>query len=356
MASQQQEGGATIRVGTRSSALAVVQAESVVAALQKAHPTLKFEIDAMKTMGDLDKITPLPDLGKGLWTSEFEAKLVANQLDLVVHSAKDMPTALPEGCVLGSVLEREDPRDVVIFRRTPKSADDTAPRDTYRQIADLPAGSIVGTSSVRRMAQLRRRYPALLFKDLRGNIDTRLRKLEAEGGAYDCIILAAAGMRRMDFGARIAQYLDSRTPGGGGIMHAVGQGALGLECRDGDARVLDVVRSVAHMPTFLAVLAERYVMRTLEGGCSVPIGVETDWSDDMKTLTLKATVVSLDGKQGVEAETTQEVSTFADADAIGKVVSDELIAKGAQKILDEINAAKAAAPAAGPKLVPATAS
>ncbi|CAK7223461.1 porphobilinogen deaminase [Sporothrix bragantina] len=323
----------TVHVGTRSSKLAMRQAVTVVAALEAANPGVNFVIDARETAGDRDKTTPLPNLGKGLWTSEFEARLVEGGLDLVVHCAKDMPTKLPAGCILGAILEREDPRDAVIF----------PPGTNYKSIGDLPAGSVVGTSSVRRSAQLRRRYPGLKFLDLRGNIDTRLRKLDdsvnpdraPDAPRYDCIILAAAGLKRMNLDGRISQYLQDDTSG---TLYAVGQGALAIEIREGDEQTQSLLKPIAHTPTMLECWAERAVMRQLEGGCSVPIGVECKWSgEDNSTLELKATVVSLDGKQAVDSSASQHVTTAEEADALGLHVAAIMVEQGAQNILDEIN-------------------
>ncbi|KAK3374085.1 porphobilinogen deaminase, dipyromethane cofactor binding domain-containing protein [Lasiosphaeria ovina] len=328
----------TIKVGTRRSALALKQVELVTAELKQAHPHVDFTVHPISVQGDRDKTTPLPDLGKGLWTSELEAQLESGGVDMVVHCLKDMPTTLPAGCALGCITRREDPRDVVIFRRP----------DAHTRLADLPAGAVVGTSSVRRAAQLRRAYPRLAFRDVRGNIDTRIRKLDDPDGPFDCIILAAAGLLRMDFGTRIAQFLDSATDGGG-MLHAVGQGALCLEVRDGDERTLALLKSIEHTPTMMACYAERSLMRTLEGGCSVPIGVETAWvggedeaeEEDQppkKTLLrIRAIVVSVDGKDAVESERTEEVASLAQADSLGKKIAQDLVEKGAQKILDVIN-------------------
>jgi hydroxymethylbilane synthase len=320
----------TIKVGTRRSALAMRQTELVIATLKRAHPHLDFSVHAISVMGDRDKTTPLPELGKGLWTSELEAQLASRDIDFIVHSLKDMPTSLPEGCVLGCVTAREDPRDVVIFNEAHEK------RGEYKTLRDLPEGAVVGTSSVRRAAQLRRRYPGLVFRDVRGNIETRLRKCDEDG--FDAIILAAAGLLRLDFGARIAQYLDSSTEGGG-LLHAVGQGALGLEVRADDERMKEILKAVEDTPTMVACFAERSVMRTLEGGCSVPIGVETAWVEEegKKKLQLRAVVVSLDGKQAVDGDRTQEITTLAEAEAMGKELAQKLAGMGAQKILDDIN-------------------
>jgi len=206
---------------------------------------------------------------------------------------------------------------------------------SYNSIAELPAGSMVGTSSVRRSAQITRRFPHLKFKDIRGNIGTRLNKLDAKDTDFKCLILAAAGLQRLGVGERITQFLDSKTEGGG-ILHAVGQGALGIEIRDGDQRMIDLLRPLADMDATLACLAERSLMRTLEGGCSVPIGVETEWIEKGKLL-MKAIVVSLDGTESVEVERLGEVLTEKEADEFGRTIAQDLVEKGASRILEAIN-------------------
>ncbi|KAK4122236.1 porphobilinogen deaminase [Parathielavia appendiculata] len=328
----------TLKVGTRRSALALRQTEVVIDALKRAHPHVTFEVHSVSVMGDRDKTTPLPALGKGLWTSELEAQLVSRELDVIVHSLKDMPTSLPPGCVLACVTGREDRRDVVVFSKQHEE------NGRYKTLADLPDGAVVGTSSVRRAAQLKRRYPGLVFRDVRGNIDTRLRKCDEEG--YDAIILAAAGLLRLDLGKRISQYLDSSSEGGG-LLHAVGQGALGLEVREDDDRMKELLKAVEDTPTMMACFAERAVMRTLEGGCSVPIGVETAWvegetvGDNKKKLRLRAVVVSLDGTQAVDGEATEEITSLAQAESMGKELAQKLAGMGAQQILDDINMGRA---------------
>ncbi|TVY42882.1 Porphobilinogen deaminase [Lachnellula occidentalis] len=315
-----------MHIGTRRSALAVVQAELILAALKKAHPEIEYEIHAMATMGDKNQTTALHEFGaKSLWTHELEAQLLDGTLDIIVHCLKDMPTQLPPRCVIGCITEREDPRDAVVMKRGLE----------FKTLADLPAGAVVGTSSVRRSAQVKAKYPALKFKDVRGNVGTRLGKLDAEDGEYSCLILAAAGLLRMDFGARITQYLDSKTPGGG-MLHAVGQGALAIEVREGDHKTIEVLSSLVDKDSTLAGLAERSLMRTLEGGCSVPIGVETTWIEKGKLL-MKAIVVSLDGSQVVESERLDEVLNETDADEFGWKLSQDLVEKGAAKILEAIN-------------------
>ncbi|KAI0009051.1 porphobilinogen deaminase [Xylariaceae sp. FL0662B] len=323
----------TIRVGTRKSALALKQADLVVTALQQLHPDINFEIKGMHSTADKDKITALYKFGgKGLWTNELEAELVAGALDLIVHSLKDMPTALPAGCALACVAPREDPRDVVVVKR--------ALRDRYKSLADLPDGAVVGTSSVRRMAQIRRRFPKLQFRDVRGNIDSRLKKLDADDGEYAVLILAAAGLLRMGLEDRISQYLESSTEGGG-MLHAVGQGGLGIEARADDQQTLDLLKPFESVDTMLACEAERSVMRTLEGGCSIPIGVETQWLGDNK-LRLTATVVSVDGTEAADAEKIEEIKSREEAVEFGKRVAQQLTDNGAQKILDVINAEREA--------------
>jgi hydroxymethylbilane synthase len=199
----------------------------------------------------------------------------------------------------------------------------------------LPEGAVVGTSSVRRSAQVKRKYPHLKFKDVRGNVGTRLNKLDAEDGEYTCLILAAAGMIRMDLGSRITQFLDSKTPGGG-LLHAVGQGALAIEIREEDEKTLNVLNELIDQNSTLAGTAERSLMRTLEGGCSVPIGVETTWIEKGKLL-MKAIVVSLDGTESVEAERSGEVLNVKDAGEFGWELAQDLVKKGASKILEAIN-------------------
>lgn len=318
-----------INIGTRNSPLALAQTNIVVDALKSHFPDYSFPIHGMTTTGDRDQNTALYNFGgKGLWTSQLEERLVNRELDLVVHSLKDMPTVLPEGCVLGCVTSREDPRDTLVIKKA------LADAHGWKCLADLPAGSVIGTSSVRRIAQLVRRYPSLRFKDHRGNIQTRLRKLD-EDPDLTGIILAAAGLQRMGLDAHISQYLEADS---GGIMHAVGQGALAVECRAGDERVLGLLRRIEDQRTALACEAERSVMRKLEGGCSVPIGVETKWVGD--ELRLRATVVSLRGDQGVEYEESAAVEGRQAADDFGKRVAQQLVDRGAQKILDDITATR----------------
>ncbi len=298
----------------------------VLAALKAAHPDTQYEIHAMSTIGDKNQTTALHEFGaKSLWTHELEAQLLDGRLDFVVHCLKDMPTQLPPKCTIGCIMEREDPRDCMIIKKGLQ----------YKSLLELPEGSVVGTSSVRRSAQVKRLYPKLKFKDVRGNVGTRLNKLDAEDGEYTCLILAAAGIIRMGWQDRITQILDSETIGGG-MLYAVGQGALAIEIREGDERILQVLNDLSNQESTLSGTAERSLMRSLEGGCSVPIGVETTWIEKGKLL-MKAIVVSLDGTESVEAQRLEEVLTVKNAEEFGRTLAQDLVEKGAGKILEAIN-------------------
>ncbi|KAH0544341.1 hypothetical protein FGG08_001482 [Glutinoglossum americanum] len=320
----------TIHIGSRKSVLALIQTQIVHDALQSAWPDLKYEIHAMNTMGDKNQVTPLHDFGaKSLWTHELEAGLVGGELDLIVHSLKDMPTLLPPTCALGAILPREDPRDALVLKSS-------LPQTATTTLSTLPPGSTIGTSSVRRSAQIARKNPHLHFADVRGNVGTRLAKLDAEGGAYTALVLAAAGLKRLGLSERITAYLDYAN---GGVMHAVGQGALGVEIRAGDERMRRLLEPLVHVPTTLACLAERAVMRTLEGGCSVPIGVETEWVG-VQALRMRVVVVSLDGGESVEGLREGRVGSVEEAEAFGREVAGELVERGAGRILEAIGQKK----------------
>ncbi|KAK2611927.1 porphobilinogen deaminase [Conoideocrella luteorostrata] len=315
----------TITVGTRDSLLAIVQAELVVSALRKHFPNDSFPIDGSKTTGDLDTKTALRDFeGTGIWTTDLQNRLINGEVDIVVHSLKDVQTTLPESTVLGAITIRDDPRDVLVIKEA------LVKKHGYKHISELPEGSIIATSSIRRVALLARKYPHLKFKDVRGNLPTRLRKME-DDPEMSALVTAAAGLARMNWENRISQYLDADN---GGILYAVGQGALGIECRAGDERVLQALQKLENPDTLLPCLAERSMLRELNGGCSVPIGVETKWADGK--LKLRATVVSADGKEGVDIELEEPVDTRERAEDMGKKAASELVAKGADKILDAI--------------------
>ncbi len=305
----------TIRIASRKSQLALVQTHWVRDELQRAFPEITFEIESMSTTGDKILDAPLSKIGdKGLFTKELEVQMLDGRADFAVHSLKDLPTNLPEGLMLGCVTEREDPADALVVHESKKAY----------QLATLPEGSVIGTSSLRRLAQLRHHYPHLAFKDVRGNLNTRLAKLDA--GEYDGLILAYAGLHRLGFGDRIHQSIPAEIS-----LHAVGQGALGIECRDGDEETLKVIKFLEHTPTAQRCHAERAFLRELEGGCQVPIGVNTTIVDGK--LTLKGLVASLDGQKLVQ----NEVSGAAEeAEQLGETLAAMLKDQGAMEILQVI--------------------
>jgi hydroxymethylbilane synthase len=304
-----------LRIASRRSQLAMVQTHWVRDALLQAHPDLEIRIEAMATQGDKILDVALAKIGdKGLFTKELEAQMLVDRADIAVHSLKDLPTQLPEGLILGCVTEREDPADAMVVHE--KHRDKT--------LETLPEGSVVGTSSLRRLAQLRHHFPHLNFKDVRGNVITRLEKLD--GGEFDCLILAAAGLSRLQLADRIHQLIDPSIS-----LHAVGQGALGIECRDGDERVLEQIKVLEHPPTARRCLAERAFLRTLEGGCQVPIGVNSRFEG--QTLVLTGMVASLDGQRLIRDEVRGD---GADPEAVGIALADALRRQGATAILEEI--------------------
>ncbi len=304
-----------IRIGSRKSQLALVQTHWVQAELQKAFPNRTFEVHTMSTQGDKILDVALAKIGdKGLFTKELEVGMLAGEIDFAVHSLKDLPTRLPEGLVLGCVTERENPADALVVH----------PQHRDKQLDTLPAGAVVGTSSLRRLAQLRHYYPHLVFKDVRGNLNTRLAKLDA--GEYDALILAVAGLQRLGMGDRVHQVIPAEVS-----LHAVGQGALGIECRADDEEVLELLQALQHPETAARCYAERAFLRDLEGGCQVPIGVDTTITDN--TLTLKGVVASLDGQTLVKDSVSGPVS---EAESLGTALAQKLRQQGAQSILDEI--------------------
>ncbi|XP_057370318.1 porphobilinogen deaminase-like [Daphnia carinata] len=272
----------TIRVGSRKSQLALIQSKHVLELLTQRYEDKNFHLETMTTIGDEVLDRALSQIGeKSLFTRELEVALEHNKVDLVVHSLKDMPTSLPLGMVIGAILEREDPRDAVIM--SPKFFECT--------LATLPTGSVVGTSSLRRAAQLKRHFPHLVIQGIRGNLNTRLRKLDEEG-TYAALILATAGVKRMNWESRISEYLNTDVS-----MYAIGQGALGIECRQDDMATRQLLAPFSHAETLLCCVAERAFLRTLEGGCSAPVAVESRFLDDV--LYLKGGVWSLDGKRSI---------------------------------------------------------
>jgi hydroxymethylbilane synthase len=309
----------TVRIASRKSQLALVQTHWVQGELQKKFPDYSFEVIEMSTTGDIILDVPLAKVGdKGLFTKELEVQMLDGKADFAVHSLKDLPTNLPEGLMLGCVTEREDPADALVVHENFKQY----------QLATLPEGSVIGTSSLRRLAQLRHHYPHLSFKDVRGNLNTRLAKLDS--GDYDALILAYAGLHRLGFGDRIHQSIPAAIS-----LHAVGQGALGIECRDGDREILEIIKTLEHTPTSQRCLAERSFLRELEGGCQVPIGVNTTIENGQ--LTLSGLVASLDGKRVIKNTVTGAPES---AEELGLQLATKLKAQGAKVILEEIFAAE----------------
>jgi hydroxymethylbilane synthase len=305
----------TIRIGSRKSQLALVQTYWVKEQLQKAFPDRVFEVHTMSTQGDKILDVALAKIGdKGLFTKELEVGMLQEEIDFAVHSLKDLPTRLPEGLILGCVTERENPADALVVHQ----------KHQDKQIDTLPVGAVVGTSSLRRLAQLRHHFPHLTFKDVRGNLNTRLQKLDA--GEYDAIILAVAGLHRLGMSDRVHQIIPAEIS-----LHAVGQGALGIECRADDTEVLSLLKAIEHIPTRDRALAERAFLRELEGGCQVPIGVNTELEGD--TLTLTGIVASVDGKKLVKDTVTGAAS---EAEKLGIELAQKLRQQGAQEILDQI--------------------
>ncbi|KAM0717920.1 hypothetical protein Q7P37_006252 [Cladosporium fusiforme] len=321
MAISDMTGFDKVNIGTRKSQLAIAQVDSIVEQLKRFAPETEYVPHVVSTMADENQVKSFSAFdSKSIWTEELEQLLADKKLDVVVHCLKDMPTSLSESCELGVICEREDPRDVVVMKSN----------STYQRIQDLPAGSVVGTSSVRRKAQTLRHFPHLKCIDVRGNLNTRLRKLDAEDSEYDCLILAAAGLKRIDLGHRITQYLAASD----GVLYAPGQGALGLEIRAGDERMAQFLNVLSHQSTTLACHAERSLLKTLQGGCSAPVGVETSWSGE--TLELKSSVISPNGRQMVQSGANATVVSVEDAQRLGNELAQRLLELGADKILHDL--------------------
>ncbi|MHC5597610.1 MAG: hydroxymethylbilane synthase [Nostoc sp.] len=305
----------TIRIGSRKSQLALVQTYWVQEQLQKSFPDITFEVHTMSTQGDKILDVALAKIGdKGLFTKELELGMLNQEIDFAVHSLKDLPTHLPEGLTLAAITERENPADALVVHEKHKD----------KQIDTLPEGAVIGTSSLRRLAQLRHHFPHFTFKDVRGNLITRLAKLDA--GEYDALILAAAGLERLEMSDRIHQVIPKEIS-----LHAVGQGALGIECRADDSELLSLLKAIEHPQTRDRCLAERSFLRSLEGGCQVPIGVNTEISGE--NLTLTGIVASVDGQKLVQDTVTGIANN---AEALGIELANLLREQGAQEILSEI--------------------
>lgn len=303
----------TLRIATRSSPLAMWQAEEVQRLLKIAHPQLRVELVPMVTRGDkiLDKSLNKVG-GKGLFIKELEHSLYENTSDIAVHSMKDVPMELPEGLVLPVMLERADPRDAFVSNR-------------YTSIDELPENAKVGTSSLRRQALLSSQYPNFTILDLRGNVGTRLQKLD--DGQYDAIILAAAGLKRLGLENRIASTLSIQQS-----LPAIGQGAIGIECRAGDNAIIDLIKPLNHAATYTCVSAERQLNLRMHGGCHVPIAGHAVFTDE-SSLSLEGFIGLPDGSKHLASS---DKGVSEDPLTLGNQVADQLLAQGAQSLLDAI--------------------
>jgi hydroxymethylbilane synthase len=304
----------TLRIATRKSPLALWQAEHVKARLLALNPELIVELVTFTTKGDIILDTPLAKIGgKGLFVKELEVAMLAGDADIAVHSMKDVPMEFPEGLELGVILERETPTDAFVS-------------NNFKNLDELPQGAIVGTSSLRRQCQLQANRPDLVIRSLRGNVQTRLGKLDA--GEFDAIILASAGLLRLEMESRSAQYLTPEVS-----LPAGGQGAVGIELRSDDAETLALLKPLQHDTTAYRVTAERAMNRRLEGGCQVPIACYAE--ENNGELWLRGLVGSIDGKHLL---TTDYRARVAVAVAFGIIAAEDLLSQGADKFLAEVYA------------------
>lgn len=303
-----------IRIATRKSALAVWQAEHVAARLRAACPDIEVELVKMVTRGDKLLDAPLAKVGgKGLFVKELEEGLLAETADLAVHSMKDVPAELPDGLHLAAILPREDPRDAFVSLR-------------YPSFDVLPPHAKIGTSSLRRQCQIKARLPECETLNLRGNVDTRLNKLETE--QYDAIILAAAGLKRLGLSHRITEILSTETS-----LPAVGQGAIGIECRRDDIWLNECLKALHHEETAICVTAERALNERLNGGCQVPIAGYAELSREH--LRLRGLVGTPDGRSLIQGEIE---GSYADPQDLGIALAEDLLSRGADRILNALYA------------------
>ena len=302
----------TLKIATRKSPLALWQANFVKDRLEALHPDLQVELVPMSTQGDKILDTPLAKVGgKGLFDKELETAMLEGRADIAVHSMKDVPVEFPDGLGLHTICEREDPRDAFVSNH-------------FNQIGELPQGAVVGTSSLRRQCQLRAARPDLVIRDLRGNVNTRLAKLDA--GEYDAIILAAAGLKRLEMAHRIAAFIEPEQS-----LPANGQGAVGIECRLDDHELHALLAPLEHPETRIRVLTERAMNRALQGGCQVPIGAYALVQGE--EVWLRGLVGSPDGSRVIRDEIR---GPLAEGEALGHTLAQRLLAAGADVILAEV--------------------
>ena len=301
-----------LRIATRKSPLALWQAHYVSDLLKKYHPELKIELVTMTTQGDKILDTPLAKVGgKGLFVKELETGMLEGRADIAVHSMKDVPVEFPSGLHLAVICEREDPRDAFVS-------------NNFKTLEELPQGARLGTSSLRRQSQIAALRPDLNIVDLRGNVNTRLKKLD--DGEYDAIILAAAGLKRLKFDDRITQFIGTDV-----CLPAIGQGAVGIECRTDDARVHNLIAPLNDNKTQIRVLAERAMNERLQGGCQVPIAGYAEY--DRGIVLLRGLVGQVDGKNIIRGEI---AGPPENAEELGAVLAEDLLSRGADKILNEL--------------------
>ncbi|EGC33179.1 porphobilinogen deaminase [Dictyostelium purpureum] len=310
----------TVYIGSRKSQLAMLQTEWVRDRLQELNPNIKVEIKTMDTTGDKVLDVSLSKIGdKGLFTKELEDMMLNGSVDLAVHSLKDIPTRLPDGLKLGAITKRYSTSDAFIANVKKHGKD--------CKLSDLPNGALIGSSSLRRVAQLKKSYPHLQFKDIRGNLNTRFNKLDAVDSEYDGMILAVAGLERMNLTDRISQVIPDEIS-----LYAVGQGALGIECKENDPFIEKILEPLNHSESMMRCKAERSMLRELEGGCHVPIGVVTKINQN-NILEIKGIVLNLDGSKYIESYIEGPVEQY---EQLGKDIAADLIKKGSKEILSEL--------------------
>lgn len=304
----------TLRIATRKSPLALWQAHYVSNMLQHHHPELKVELVTMVTQGDKILDTPLAKVGgKGLFVKELEVGMLEGRADIAVHSMKDVPVDFPPGLHLATICEREDPRDAFVS-------------NNFSTLDELPQGARLGTSSLRRQSQIAAFRPDLKIIDLRGNVNTRLKKLD--DGEYDAIILAAAGLKRLEFEDRITQFIGTEI-----CLPAIGQGAVGIECRSDDARVHNLIAPLNDNKTQIRVTAERAMNERLQGGCQVPIAGYAEIEKGL--IMMRGLVGQVDGKKIIRGDIAGPLDNAAE---LGVVLAEDLLSRGADKILNELYA------------------